>query len=55
MYDFLHTKGYTFFSIPRLTYAEVSVLTEEHNNMVKKEEAELRKQKKRKGKREWFQ
>lgn len=45
---FLHNKGYSFFNIPSLTYAEIHFLVDAHNLSVKDEENRIRKAQRRK-------
>ena len=50
--DFLHKKGYTLFTIPKLTYREMNLLIETFNKKQKKKISEYKKQErlsKRKG------
>jgi len=46
---FLHEKGYTFFSIPKLTYPEIESLVNAVNRRTKKEEMEQKKAKRKSG------
>jgi len=39
----LHGQGYTFFSIPKLTYPEIRMLTNAKMRQVKKEQSESKK------------
>ncbi len=39
----LHSQGYTYFSIPRLTYPEIKGLVDARNRQVKKEQREMKK------------
>lgn len=39
----LHDQGYTFFSIPRLTYLEIKMLVNAKNRKSKKESLEYKK------------
>jgi len=39
----LHGQGYTFFSIPKLTYPEIKMLTNAKTRQVKKEQSENKK------------
>ena len=41
----LHERGYTFYSIPQLTYGEIGMLVDAHNRKVKKEKQESNKAK----------
>jgi len=43
MYLFLHKQGYTFFSIPDLTYPEINDLVEAKNRQMKKQQQETKK------------
>ena len=43
MISFLHDKGYTYFSIPDLTYPEINGLVESANRKAKKQEGEYKK------------
>lgn len=36
----LHKNGYSFFTIPKLTYGEIGMLVDAHNRKVKKEKQE---------------
>ena len=48
----LHSQGYTYFSIPRLTYPEIKGLVDAKNRQIKKEKSEMKKaQKKSKSRR----
>ena len=47
MLDFLHSKGYTYYTIPGLTYPEISLLVEENNRSVKEQNRQMRLSKKR--------
>ena len=42
---FLHEKGYTFFTIPNLTYFEIDKLVDACNRRVKNQEKEAKKAK----------
>ena len=44
-FSFLHTKGYTFFSMNALTIGEINLLVELHNEENKRQERELRRAK----------
>ena len=39
----LHSQGYTYFSIPKLTYPEIKSLIDAKNRQVKKEKREMAK------------
>jgi len=39
----LHSQGYTFFSIPRLTYPEIKMIVNAKNRQVKKQESEQKR------------
>ncbi len=39
----LHSQGYTYFSIPRLTYPEIGALVEGYNRKMKRQQAEQKK------------
>ena len=43
----LHNQGYTYFSIPRLTYPEIKGLVDARNRQVKKEKLEMEKESKK--------
>jgi len=43
----LHNQGYTYFSIPRLTYPEIKGLVDARNRQVKKEKSEMEKESKK--------
>ena len=40
---FLHSKGYTYFTIPKLTYPEISALVESYNRKMKKQEKDQKR------------
>jgi len=42
---FLHTQGYNFFNIPRLTYAEVGALVDAWNRQQKEQQKAYKKRK----------
>jgi len=37
LYYFLHEQGYTFFTVPKLTFSEINLLMQEHNRRAKME------------------
>jgi len=43
MITFLHKKGYTYFTIPNLTYPEINGLVDSANRSTKKQEQEQKK------------
>jgi len=54
MFLFLHEKGYTFFTVPKLTYPEINALVDSVNRRNKKQEAndkKMARQNKAKGRR----
>jgi len=44
---FLHEKGYTFFDIPKLTYPEINSLILISNKLIKEQNRQARKNKRR--------
>lgn len=43
----LHSQGYTYFSIPRLTYPEIRGIVDAKNRQVRKEKREMDKESKK--------
>ena len=43
MISFLHKKGYTYFTIPDLTYPEINGLVDSANRKAKRQESEHKK------------
>ena len=48
LYSFLHDKGYTFFTLPKLTLSEINLLLSVFNRKQKRKEKAYKKVSKRK-------